>query len=182
MERVTAPYAVEMGLGQPWVKRLKYTTVAELIGDYEKSNAEIGRTHCPVLDHLKANVDRPLEEVEAEIYSHPQWGPPALCETMWKTLDHNNAKTHQHGEFIARWVQHFVALELVKHPFDQARHAVSEMLKEPAMRFVSPEASKLVLDYLVQGHPNPGRFLAKPEVGAKFPGIVPTDFPAPDFD
>ena len=55
------------------------------------------------------------------------------------------------------------------------------MLKEPKMRFVSPEAQKLVLDYFTANHPKPGRFLAKPEVAAKFPGLNAADYPSPDF-
>ena len=185
-ERVAHPSEVDMDPDAPrWSKRLKYLTVAELLADYEQSNAAIGRTFCPVSDYFRAHVDEPVEDVEDYVYAHPEWGPTALCESMWKTLAFNNAATHEHGEFIAAWVQHFVALRLLRHPFTgAARHAMSEMLKEPAMRFVSPRAAYVVLAYFNAGHPNPRRFLEKPEVRAKFHdfGLVISRFSAPDFE
>ena len=70
------------------------------------------------------------------------------------------------------------------HPFERARPAVSEMLKHPRMRFVSPAAAYVILAYLNAGHPNPREFLAKPEVAAKFAAfdLDLAAFPAPDFD
>ena len=60
------------------------------------------------------------------------------------------------------------------------------MLKYPRMKFAGPEAAYVALAYLTQGHPNPRRFLEKPEVAAKFraldPAFDPARFPAPDFD
>ena len=184
MQRVSHPSEVEMIPGEPWVKRLKYTTVAELLFDYERSNALLGRTFCPVSDHLRAHLNDPIEAVEDYVYSHPEWGPPALCESMYRTLLFNNSET-EHGEFVARWVQHFCALRLLGHPFTgTARHAVSEMLKHPDMRFVSPEAAYVVLAHLNAGHPNPRKFLEKPEVRAKFHrfGVVISRFAADDFE
>lgn len=182
MQLVLYPHEVEKPDGGPWIKRLKYTTVAELLSDYEQSNAAIGRTHCPVADYFRQHLGDPLGDVEAYVYAHPVWGPFALCETAYKTFAFNNSTSHPHGEFIAAWVQHFVLRELVKHDFNDARHAFSEMLKEPTLRFVSPEAQQLALDYLVQNHPNPRKFLEKPEVLSKFPGLDPSAYPAPDFD
>lgn len=181
MERVDHPSKVELIPGQPWVKRMKYTTVAELLSDYEQSNAAIGRTICPVRDHLAQHLNDPLEDVERFIYTHPQWGPPALCETAWKTLAFNNADT-EHGEHIAKTVQHFCMLALSEHKWDDARPAFCEMLKEPQMVFVSPEAAYVALAYLNANHPNPRRFLEKPEVRSKFPGLVISRFEAPDFE
>lgn len=182
MELVDHPSKVEMIPGEPWVKRLKYTTVAELLSDYEVSNAAIGRVHCPVADYFRAHLNDPLEDVEAHVYAHPQWGPAALCETMWKTLAFNSAETHEHGAFIAAWVQHFCALRLAEHDFNNARYPLSEMLKHAEMRFVSPEAVYVVLAYLNAHHPNPRKVLEKPDVRGKFPGLVISRFAAPDFE
>ena len=168
MELVLYPEDIEKPDDGPWVKRLKYVTVDELIDDYEISNAAIGRTHCPVLDYMRAHRTDPLEQVEDKIYDHPQWGPIALAETMWKTLFFNSAATHPHGEFLAAWVQHYCARRLVKHDWSNARYAVSEMLKEPSMMFKSPEAKALIMDYFVSHHPNPDLFFAK--------------YPAPDSE
>lgn len=182
IELVDDPSKVELFYGQPWIKRLKYTTVAELLSDYEISNAEIGRTVCPVRDYLAQHLSDPLEDVERVIYTHPQWGPAALCETAWKTLAFNNSASHPHGEHIARTVQHFCMLAVSEHKWNDARHAFCEMLKEGRMRFVSPEAAYVALAYLNAQHPNPGRFLAKPEVRTKFPGLVISRFSSPDFE
>lgn len=183
MQRVDHPSDVVAVPGEPWTVRLKYTEVAELISDYEAHNARIGRAFCPVLDYMRAHVTDPLEDVEAVIYSHPEWGPVALCETMHATLAFNNAES-EHGEFVAAWVQHYCALQMLQHDFAKARHAVSEMLKSPDMRFVSPEAAYVVLAYLNAGHPNPRKFLEKPEVREKFwPfGLVISRFEAPNFE
>ncbi len=57
------------------------------------------------------------------------------------------------------------------------------MLKHPRMKFAGPEAAYVALAYLNGGHPNPRRFLEKPEVRAKFPvELDVAAFPAPDFD
>jgi hypothetical protein len=57
------------------------------------------------------------------------------------------------------------------------------MLKHPRMRFAGPEAAYIALAYLTGGHPNPRRFLAKPEVRAKFTADLDVAaFPAPDSD
>ena len=184
MQLVSDPAEAVVVPGQAWAKRLKYTTVAELLSDYETSNAAIGRTICPVKDYLATHLNAPLEDVERFIYSHPQWGPPALCETAWKTLAFNSAETHEHGEHIAKSVQHFCMLEVSKHRWNDARHAFCEMLKEPQMRFVSPEAAYVAVAYLNGNHPNPRKFLEKTEVRAKFHdfGLVISRFPAPDFE
>lgn len=181
MERVLYPHEVEKPDDGLWLKRLKYTAVDELIADYEASNAAIGRTGCPVLEYMRANRTKPLEEVEVAIYGHPHWGPTALCETAWKTLAFNHATSHPHGEHIAAWVQHFAMRELVKHDWTNARHPMSEMLKEPAMVFVSPEAATLALGYFVAHHPNPRTFFEKYGVGVKFPGLDVSTLAAPDF-
>jgi hypothetical protein len=181
MERVDHPSKVEMIPGEPWTKRVKYTEVAELISDYEASNASIGRTFCPVLNYMRDHAGDPLEEVEAHIYSHPEWGPTALCETMHKTLAFNNDGSEL-GAFIAGWVQHFCVLELAKHPPERVRHPLSEMLKHDDMRFMSRDALYCVLALVCACHPNPKRFLSKPEVLAKLPTWLDlTNFPCPDF-
>lgn len=182
IELVDHPSKVELIPGQPWVKRLKYTTVAELLSDYEQSNAAIGRAYCPVSDYFKAHLNDPLEDVERYVYTHPQWGPAALCETAYKTLLFNNADAHPHGEHIAKTVQHFAMLAVSGHQWNDVRHPFCEMLKEPTMRFVSPEAAYVALAYLNANHPNPGKFLEKPEVRSKFPGLNVRAFAAPDFD
>lgn len=166
-----------------WDARLKYATVAELLSDYRNSNAALGRRVCPVSDYFDAHLDDDVLEVEAHVYAHPEWGPWVLCESLHRTLLFNNAGS-PHGEFQARWVQHYLALTLARlHPYDRARGALETTLKHPQMRFVSPAAAYVILAYLNAGHPNPGRFLAKPEVRPKFPADIDiADFPRPDFD
>jgi hypothetical protein len=185
MRRVDHPSEVVMdGGAHPWTVRLKYTTVAELLHDYRQSNAVIGRRHCPVSDYLAAHLDDDVTEVEAYIYAHEEWGPTAICESIVKTLMFNNAQTHEHGEFVAGWAQHYLLLNLIQHhPFERARGPFSEMLKHRDMRFASPAAAYVALAYLNQGHPNPRKFLEKPEVAAKFPAdLALAAFAAPDFD
>jgi hypothetical protein len=181
MQRVEKPEDVIAVPGEPWTVRLKYTTVAELISDYEQSNALIGRTFCPVLDYMRAHSSEPVENVEAHIYTHPQWGPVALAETMHRTLIFNNSST-EHGEFTARWVQHFCALALAKHDFANSRSALTAMLKHPDLRFYSHEALYVILAYINANHPNPKRALTHPEVVGHLPSWLDlTDFPCPDF-
>ncbi|HEY2710066.1 MAG TPA: hypothetical protein VGI95_18625 [Caulobacteraceae bacterium] len=171
----------------PWAARLKYVTVAELLSDYIASNAAIGRQHCPVANYLAAHLGDEVLEVEAYVYAHPEWGPPALCESLYVTLTFNTGRSHPHGEAIAAWGQHYLALTLVRHhPYERARPEVEAMLKHPRMRFVSPAAAYVILAYLNGaypggGHPNPRKFLEKPEVAAKFPGLATHRFAAPDF-
>ena len=169
----------------PWAKRLKYARVEELLGDYIAANAAIGRQHCPVADYFKAHLDDDILEVEAFVYAHPQWGPQALCESCHATLAFNNPRTHPHGQAIAGWAQHYLLLHLVRcHPYDRARGPFEAMLKHPRMRFASGAAACVALAYLAAGHPNPRRFLEKPDVAARFApfGVDPARFPAPDFD
>ena len=168
----------------PWTHRLKYARVEELLADYIAANAAIGRQFCPATEYFRAHLDDDILDAEAFVYAHPDWGPPALCETCYATLAFNNARTHPHGPAIAAWAQHYCLLHLVRHhPYDRARGAFEAMLKEPRMRFVAGPAAYVALAYLNSGHPNPGRFLAKPEVVAKFApfAIDVAAFPAPDF-
>jgi hypothetical protein len=168
----------------PWTHRLKYAEVRELLADYRAANDVIGRQHCPVADYFAAHLGDDILEVEAFVYAHPVWGPQALCESVHATLAFNNARTHPHGAFIAGWAQHYCLLHLVRrHPYERARGPFEAMLKEPRLRFMSPKAAYVALAYLNGGHPNPRRFLAKPEVRAKFPpDLDAAAFPAPDFD
>jgi hypothetical protein len=184
MQRVDDPADVVMDPdAHPWTVRLKYTAVAELLSDYRQSNAIIGRRACPVSDYLADHLNDDITEVEAYVYAHPEWGPVAICESMHRTLLFNNAQTHEHGEFLAGWAQHYLMLNLVKHhPFERARGPFSEMLKHRDMRFASPAAAYVALAYLNAGHPNPRKFLEKPEVAAKFAGLDVSAFAAPDFD
>lgn len=181
---VTDPADVLMDASaHPWDVRLKYAVPADLLSDYRSSNAALGRQFCPVSDYLAEHLDDDLIEVEDHIYSHPEWGPPVLCESIYRTLLFNHGAAGAHGEFIARWVQHYLALTLVRHHrYENARFAVEPMLKDARMRFVSAEAAAVILAYVAQGHPNPGRFLAKPEVLDKFTGLDPSQYPSPDFD
>lgn len=166
----------------PWDVRLKYGRVEELLNDYRASNAMLGRQHCPVSDYFAAHLDDDILDVEDHVYRHPEWGPAVLCESMYRTLLFNHGRSGPHGEFQARWVQHYLALTLARHhAYEAARFAVEPMLKHHETRFVSPQAAYVILAYVANGHPNPRRFLEKPEVAAKFPGVDLTCFPAPDF-
>lgn len=169
----------------PWTRRLKYARVGELLADYLAANAAIGRAHCPVAAYLTAHLEGDILEVEAYVYAHPEWGPQALAESCHATLAFNNARTHLHGQAIAAWAQHYCLLHLVRHhPYARGRGPFEAMLKHPRMRFAGPKAAYVALAYLATGHPNPRRFLEKPEVVAKFApfGVDPVRFPAPDFD
>jgi hypothetical protein len=172
----------------PWVRRLKYVAVAELLADYRAANAAIGRQHCPVADYFAAHLDDDILEIEAFVYAHPEWGPQALAESCHATLAFNTARSHPHGRRIAAWAQHYCLLHLVRHhppetAYGRSRGPFEAMLKHPRMAFAGPEAAYVALAYLTLGHPNPRRFLQKPEVRAKFPpGLDLAAFPAPDFD
>jgi hypothetical protein len=181
---VTDPADVPMDPdAYPWDVRLKYATVAELLADYQASNALLGRQNCPVSDYFKAHLDDGVLEVEAFVYAHPEWGPWVLCESLHRTLLFNHAAAHPNGDAVAAWAQHYLALNLVRHhPYERARGALETTLKHPQMRFVSPAAAEVILAYLAAGHPNPRRFLEKPEVAAKFPDLDLARFAAPDFD
>ena len=168
----------------PWTRRLKYARVEELLADYVAANAAIGRQHCPVADYFRAHLDDDILEVEAFVYAHPEWGPTALAESCHATLAFNNARSHPHGREIAAWAQHYCMLYMVRHhPYERARGPFEAMLKHPRLNLY-PAAAYVALSYLNAGHPNPRRFLAKPEVAAKFAAfdIDITRFPAPDFD
>jgi len=168
----------------PWDVRLKYAEVRELLDEYRASNALIGRQVCPVSDYFVAHLDDDILEVEAFAYAHPDWGPWTLCESLRRTVLFNHAGSGPHGDFIARWAQHYLALNLVRHhPYARARGAVEAMLRHPQTRIVSPAAAYVILAYLNAGHPNPRRFLEKPEVRARFPADLDVAaFRAPDFD
>lgn len=167
----------------PWVRRLKYATVAELLADYEASNTDLGRAHCPATEYLRAHLGDDILEVEAHVYGHPEWGPWALTESLHRTLMFNHAGSGPHGAFQAAWNQHYLALHLVRHHrYDRARGALEQHLKMAKMRFVSPAAAYVILAYLNGGHPNPRKLLEKPEIARHFPGIETHRFAAPAFD
>jgi len=178
------PADIDMDAGVfPWSRRLKYVRVAELLNDYRASNAMLGRQHCPASDYFAAHLDDDILAVEAHVYGHPDWGPWVLCESLHRTLLFNHAASGPHGALIARWTQHYLALNLVRHHgYAAARDAVETMLKHPQMRFVCGEAAYVVLAYFNQGHPNPRRFLEKHGAGRLFPGVDLSRFAAPDFD
>jgi hypothetical protein len=180
---VTDPAEVPMDPSVfPWTVRLKYAKPEELLDDYVQSNSLLGRAVCPVSDYIRDHLDDDILDVEAFIYASPDWGPELLCESIYRTLLFNNAEAGPHGEFNAKWAQHYLALNLVRyHAYPRARFAVEPMLKHWQLRFVSPEAAQVILDFLGAGHPNPRKFLEKPEVLAKFPGLDLTRFAAPDF-
>jgi hypothetical protein len=184
VQLVTDPADVDMDAAVfPWARRLKYVRVQELLNDYRASNAMLGRQHCPVSDYFAAHLDDDILDVEAHCYAHPDWGPWALCESLHRTLLFNHAAAGPHGALIARWAQHYLALNLMRHhAFAAARGAVEATLKHPQMRFVSGEAAWVMLAFFNQGHPNPRRFLEKHDLGQLFPGLDLTRFLAPDFD
>lgn len=162
--------------------RLKYTHAAELLLEFRMHNARIGRTICKATDWLEEHVEDDIRDVEDFLHSHPTWGPFILCDSIAGTWESN--KGHPHGRFIAQCVQHDMALALLQHPFDgPGREAVSAMLKRPDWEFLSPEAAYVVLAYVNAGHPNPRKFLEKPEVRSKFPADLElARFAAPDFE
>lgn len=165
----------------PWTIRPKYARVAELLSDYVASNEQIGRLHCPVTDYFRAHLDDDVLDVEAHVYAHEEWGPFAMAESLHQTHLFNNAGSHPHGEFTAAWAQHYLLLTLRRfHPYERARGPFEKALKNPRLTLY-PAAAYVALAYLHAGHPNPRRFLEKPEVARHFPSIDVSRFPAPDF-
>lgn len=160
----------------PWDVRMKYTKVSELLYDYETSNARIGRQHCPVCEYFRAHLDDDILDVEHYVYSHEEWGPPSIAESLHQTLLFNDG-------VIAAWAQHYLALNLVRyHPYARARGSLEKALKHPRLRLY-PGAAYVLLSYINAGHPNPRRLLEKPEVRGKFPEELAVElFPAPDFE
>lgn len=168
---VTDPSHVVMDpAAHPWLTRLKYTTPFELLYDYEASNADMGRQHCPVAEYIRSHLDDDIVDVETYIYSHEEWGPTALCESVQQTIMFNHATSHPHGEFIAAWAQHYCLLTLRKYHGGQPRlrWPFDAMLKHWRTRFMSPAVASTALGILRDHHPNPVAFLQKPEVAAKF--------------
>lgn len=163
--------------------RLRYARPADILNVYLAYNRQIGRTVCPACDYLKAHLDDDIMAVERHIYGHPDWGPGLLCNWIQGAAQYAQISGLEHGDLIARQLQHDAALALHWHPYERARGAVEAMLKHRDTRFVSPEAAYVCLAYLNAGHPNPRRFLEKPEVRAKFPPDLELHrFAAPDFD
>jgi hypothetical protein len=172
----------------PWVKRYRYVTVGEVLADYDDSTTSLEIKNCASTEYLREHVGDNLLDVNEYIYSHEEWGPMVCTWTMYLTFAHNNSRVPEDGSgpLMAQWIQHYMALALVRfHPWARARGMVEQLLAHQNMKFVSREAAQIVLDYVVQGHPNPGRFLALPEVAPKFALLMPLEqlatFPAPDF-
>lgn len=165
------------------INRLKYATVAEILIEYRSANAVIGRGYCPACDFLEEHLDEPVIDVERAIYSHPDWGPTILCESIRNTVWFNNAETHPHGQLIAESVQHDMALALAALPWcDNVRAQLQELLKHPGLRQVSGPALYVLLAYFNANHPNPRKYLEKPEVAPNLPAdLNVAAFPAPDF-
>lgn len=167
-------------------KRLKYVTVTELLADVDTANREMGRTYCPVGDYLRAMIaqgkDDDIIEAETHIWNHPEWGPSFLCETITNCTKRNNADTHPLGDVIAAQIQHDAALALVKLPWASTRPDIERMLRNPDTRFVDPNALYIILAYFNRHHPNPRKFLEKPEVRPKLGGVEIERFAAPSFD
>jgi hypothetical protein len=180
---VTDPADVIMDPGVlPWTHRLKYAKPAELLSDYQRSNGDLGRLICPVTDYVAAHLDDDILDVEAHIYAHPEWGPQLICESLVRTVMFNNQANHPHGDFIAGWAQHYLLLHLAKHhTYAAARGPFEQALRHWQLKFMSPAAAYVALAYFNAGHPNPKRFLGKPEIAAKFPPIDLARYAAPDF-
>ncbi len=164
--------------------RLKYVHVSEMLADCLAANAADGRTQCPVCDYLAAHLDDDVIAVERYVHGHAEWGPSLLTGTIRNTPKFNNAATDPQGDVIAGIVQHDAALALARHPWSQTRPEVERMLRDPDTHFVTPEAAYVVLAYFNAHHPNPRKFLEKPEVAGKFApfGVNIAAFPAPGFD
>lgn len=165
--------------------RVRYAKPAELLESYRATNVLDGRADmfCPVCDYIETHLDDDIIDVETAIYSHPQWGPSVLCDSIRGARRWNNAESGPHGEWVAKWIQHDCALALVEHHrFEQARGQVEAMLRHPETRLVSPEAAYVLLGYINQGHPNPRKFLERPLIRDKFPDLDIRRFAAPDFD
>ena len=112
-----------------------------------------------------------------------EWRFPSGAKIKFAHLEHDKTVLEWQGAQLPL-ICFDELLHLVRHhPYARARGPFEAMLKHPRMRFDGPEAAYVALAYLTAGHPNPRRFLAKPEVRAKFPADLDVAaFPAPDFD
>jgi hypothetical protein len=173
----------------PWHKRYRYVEVQELLDDYDDSITSLEIAQCASTDYLRAHVADNMLDTDEYIYSHEDWGPMVCCWTMVLTFAHNNSRVPPDGSglVMAQWIQYYMAVTLVRfHPWSRARGHVEQLLRHQNMKFVSPEAARIILNFVVDGHPNPGRFLSLPEVAPKFVGSGWTleqlqEFPHPDF-
>jgi hypothetical protein len=144
--------------------RLKYTAPKEMLDEISFSNLLAGRTVCPISDYIAAHLGDDVIAVEDHVWSHPEWGPGLLTETMVNNLRFNNDAALEHGDEIAGAVQHDCALKLTEHPWANTRAFIERMLRHPDMHFKSHEAQQIILDLLHRDHPNPTAFLNQPEV------------------
>ncbi len=148
------------------INRLKYTHAAEMLAEYRASNAMIGRTLCPVCDYLSANLDKDVIELERTIYTHPDWGPSVLIETIMNTPIFNPPAT-EHGRFICAAVQHCAALALVEHPWSLARPYIEHLLSHEKTAFIGAEAKDVLVAHIRANHRRADEFLAQPHIAAK---------------
>lgn len=184
MKRATSIDDVRDHLGKPHHQqtvRLKYTHLSEHLAEYRAAAARAGRTYCPVCDYVAEHIDDDPIEVERHIYRHPDWGLTVLAETLRTTADYNDPTTEV-GLVTTREIQRIAAEEMVTHNWQAMRYHIEDLFKHPQTRFYSDEARDMLLAHIRANHPNPKRFIMKPEVLAKIPTHYDfTGWPAPDY-
>lgn len=163
--------------------RLKYVHLREPLVEIRDANASVGRWNCEICDYIEAHLEDDIIEVETFLWSHKEWGPGLLVETIRNAPRFNNSLTHEHGDEIAEAVQHDAALALFEyHPWARVRGPVEGLFRHLGTRFVSKAALYILLAHLNANHPNPRAFLDRPGIREKLPPDLDLKaFPAPDF-
>lgn len=176
--------------------RLKYLQPRDHLDEAMLTRARQGnlQKRCPICEYYQANLDRPVQQVEFEVMSNPEFGVVACCESIFQATIHNNRHTHEFGDLIATAVQWDGALALYHyHPWERVRGPLETLLRHPKLRFARGvdntglvwgwQAPFVLCAMIIQNHPNPRKFLEQDVVRSKLPAEWDlSTLPAPDFD
>jgi hypothetical protein len=161
------------------LERTKYLSLKEHLAEFVENNRRLRRGWCPVIDWLKRQPDRGLEDViaaETFIQSHPDWGPSYCCDVIrdtWRFNAPNDVVDIQHDHAVA----------LVRHPWSATRKPLEHLLAHPELVWRSHDALELLVDHVSRHHANPRAFFLQSHVLALVPAdarvghLVSPDFP-----
>lgn len=160
--------------------RRSYTSLEEHIDQIEQSRARQGVVSaCPVLEFFKAAPNNDITDVmiaEAFIQSHPQWGLPYLCDVIRTTHWYNNENDTRVLQLNA------IHDMFAYHDPAQVRRYLHDLFRRDDVVFKTHEGATKVMDFCLDGHPNPKAFLHRDHVRRHVPKDRDLDgHEAPDF-
>lgn len=144
----------------------------------------VGIRRCQLVEYAELHFDQGPDATEAAVLAHPVHGPVFGCQTLFQAPKHYNDELCEDGDLIGAYGQRDVLRGLMEfHSYQSVRGEFEGVLQRRSFRILHPHTAYLILTWVNQNHPNPRKFLEKPEVRSKFSNELAVEkFDAPDFD